>query len=222
MTRTDHENAVCDLLAWVDEQTAMAFRSAARRVVLEDGASIYRQGDPATHLYRILSGAVRLTSVQADGSEAIYTLLVAGDCFGEGSLIDGAPRLHTAQARGTVELERMSCSDLDRLRGAHPIIESALLRLLARHMRMANCLLSESRVTDLKARVAHRLLVIAGRLAPDDGHISVSQSELALMLGFSRQSINQVLSSLRSDGLIATSYSQIRLLQPGALGPLEL
>jgi CRP/FNR family transcriptional regulator len=215
------ENIVCDLLAWVDEDAAKAFRAAVRTVAIGDGTAVYRQGDRATHLYRILSGEVRLTNVQRDGSECLYALLVAGDCFGEGSLIDDTPRLHTAQARGAVRLEVLSHADLARLRRCHPAMEEALMRLLARHMRMANRFLSESRMTDLKVRVAHRLHAIAGRLATDGGYIGVSQSELAMMLGISRQSINQALSRLRTDGLISTSYSRIRLLEPAALGALE-
>ena len=221
MIASADENIVSDLLAWVDEKTADAFRLAARTVSLDHAATIYRQGDRAAHLYRIVAGAVQLTSVQLDGSECLYALLVAGDCFGEGSLIDETPRLHTAQARGPVRLEVLSRSELTRLRQSHPSLDEALIRLFSRHMRMANRFLSESRVTDLKTRVAHRLFAIAGRLASADGYIAVSQSELALMLGISRQSINQALARLRSEGLIATRYSQIRLIEPGALGALE-
>ncbi len=58
---------------------------------------VYRQGDPATALYYILSGTVKVTFNSEIGKEAVIALLGAGDFFGEGCMNGALPRSTTVQ-----------------------------------------------------------------------------------------------------------------------------
>ena len=46
------------------------------------GQTIVLEGDPCSHCFRVLSGAVRLHKGTADGRRQLIDFLVAGDCFG--------------------------------------------------------------------------------------------------------------------------------------------
>ena len=76
-------------------------------------------------------------------------------------------------------------------------------------------------------RLAQRLLVLAHgtRSSRAEGtfrrHISVTQDELARMLGVSRQTINQILQDFKDQGLIALQRGELELLDIDALRALS-
>lgn len=46
------------------------------------GQTIVLEGDPCSHCFRVLTGAVRLYKATLDGRRQLIDFLVAGDCFG--------------------------------------------------------------------------------------------------------------------------------------------
>lgn len=70
-----------------------------------DGEVVFREGDEGRHVYFVLSGAVQ---IRKEGSQFASGLgrCVAGDCFGEMSVVDAHPRSATAFAVGETELAR--------------------------------------------------------------------------------------------------------------------
>ena len=84
---------------------------------------------------------------------------------------------------------------------------SAILRNLALELRRLTTHASELHFLDLPGRLASRLARMAGDVAPDqpgEVHLgrSYTQSELAAMIGGTRQSVNRVMSELVSEGLV--------------------
>ena len=77
----------------------------ARRKHLHDGQLILRQGAPATRMYVIISGHVRVTRSDGVGVEDI-AVLPPGSTVGEMAFVDASPRSAQAVARGeTLVLE---------------------------------------------------------------------------------------------------------------------
>ena len=52
------------------------------------------------------------------------------------------------------------------------------------------------------------------------GEVHLSQSSLATLLGASRQSVNEALSSLRRQKLVETGYRVVRVLDASGLGAI--
>jgi CRP-like cAMP-binding protein len=52
----------------------------ARR--LANGASVYREGDEATHIYEVKTGVLRLTRVLANGRRQVISFALPGDVIG--------------------------------------------------------------------------------------------------------------------------------------------
>jgi len=76
---------------------------AKRKQAFEDGAFIYREGDPADGAYEVLGGAVEL--LRDDGAgPARAGLIQAGQMFGEMGLVGGGPRESSARAVGPVQV----------------------------------------------------------------------------------------------------------------------
>jgi CRP/FNR family cyclic AMP-dependent transcriptional regulator len=67
---------------------------------LDAGDAIHSKHAPSDSLYRVLSGAVRISSVSAQGREAIFNYYGRDEWFGQIGLIDGGPRAHDIRACG--------------------------------------------------------------------------------------------------------------------------
>src|SRR5262245_11178212 len=70
---------------------------------------IYKIGDPAGTAYVMVSGVVRVTTIDEDQQDVIFDQPAVGDFFGFASMLDGAPHQTTA-----VAMEETVCIEVDR------------------------------------------------------------------------------------------------------------
>lgn len=204
-----------DIFQWLSAEAQAAFALACRQRHFSDSRRIYMQSEPGNEMYRIVSGSVRMSVLRHDGREVLYLVLEPGDCFGVSSLLDGAPRSHTTNANGAVELQVLRRDACERLRCLHASFGDALIHLISHHMRLLSQYFVSSILDELPCRVAQRLLQ-AHELSLISGHgirptVRLSQGEIALMVGASRQSVNRVLQKFQDDGLISIEYGRLRV-----------
>jgi CRP-like cAMP-binding protein len=198
----------CLLFNQADTSMLTSIASGLRRRRFRRNEVIFHQGDPGDSLHVVAAGAVKIVLPSAEGDEAIIATLRSGDFFGELALLDGAPRSATATAlepSDTLVLPRQVFVDLlDTLPG----LRDALLEGLARELRRLTGHVEELHFLDLAGRLAMRLTRLAREADPDaEGPIRLAwpytQSDLAAMIGGTRQSVNRLLSELVDEGLIA-------------------
>jgi CRP/FNR family cyclic AMP-dependent transcriptional regulator len=203
-----------DMFCWMDGPSRDAFAKATRRRRVSAGEMIYTQGDDGVEMYRIEHGSVRLSILRRDGREVVLLFLQPGDCFGDSSLVDGEPRPQTARAISDVDLSVLGISAFRELRRDCPDFGDALLRLLATQMRAATAQYADSSLDGLRTRVLSRVILSARSFSAEADcgvrlTLRLSQSELAMMVGASRQHVNKVLKGLEKDGLIGIKYGNI-------------
>jgi CRP-like cAMP-binding protein len=193
------ENATADMLE------SLANRLRRRR--FRRNEVIFHQGDPGDSLHVVASGAVKILLPSTEGEEAIIATLRPGDFFGELALLDGATRSATAAALEPTETLVLPRPVLMDLLGTVPGLGDFLLVGLAKELRRLTSQVEELHFLDLAGRLAMRLTRLAQEAQPDArGQISLSwpytQSDLAAMIGGTRQSVNKLLSQLVDEGLI--------------------
>jgi CRP/FNR family cyclic AMP-dependent transcriptional regulator len=185
------------------------------------GQLIYAQNDPGSDLFKVVSGAVQLSLTRSNGRHFIYCYFGPGDVFGESSLIDGGARPHTAEAKTNVELDVLGAAGLRRLRAAHRDMDDALLRLMTGKMRVLSEEVAGATLDNTTTRVAVKILENAkgiGRTtASPHQKLLLSQSDLASMLGMSRQSVSKVLQRFQQSGAIGLEYGRIQILDMSLL-----
>lgn len=206
-----------DLFQWLPKRAQDAFTLASHRRQLSDGRPIFNQGERGNELYRLVSGCVRMSSLRASGHEAVYLMLGPGDCFGACSLIDGAPRSQSTRAQGDVVLQILRRDAFERLRSDYPVIDEAMIRYMSRHLRLLASNLASSMLDDLPCRLAQRLLDASrsfdgAAVRRTGAALRLSQTEIAQMVGASRQSVNKVLRRFQLAGLVAIEYGSVRVL----------
>lgn len=169
---------------------------------IEAGAAIYREGDPALHLFTIAQGAVKLFKLLGDGRRQIVCFLFKGDLFGLAS--DGG-YAHSAEALGPISLcrfpRRADAGPGDGLPGLEKSLVAALTRnLVEAHDQM----LLLGRKT-AREKVATFLLALARRVEPEsDGTfpLPMSRADIADYLGLTVETVSRQVSRFRQEGLI--------------------
>ena len=188
------------------EDALAAIARHMRRRRFRRNETIMHQGDPGDALHIVSSGAVKIVLPSLEGEEAIIATLRSGDFFGELALLDGAPRSATAvalESTETLTLPREAFLDmLDRDKA----LRESLLAGLAREIRRITGHVQELHFLDLAGRLASRLARLARDAEPDANEVRLdwpyTQSDLAAMIGGTRQSVNKLLSGLVDRGLV--------------------
>jgi CRP/FNR family cyclic AMP-dependent transcriptional regulator len=189
-----------------DELTRIAMTMTRRRFRRDE--VIFHEGDPGDSLHVVVEGRVKITRESAEGEEAIVVILAAGDTFGELVLLDGAPRSATATAMEPSETMTMSrATFVDLVEGGSPF-RTQLLTGIARRIRRLTDQLAEVHFLDLAGRLALQLTRLAEESAPGETtdirlSTTLTQSDLASMVGGTRQRVNQIIGDFVADGLIA-------------------
>jgi len=197
----------CALFAHADEDALQELARALRHRRFRRNEVIFHQGDPGDALHIVASGQVKILLLSAEGEEAIIATLRPGDFFGELALLDGAPRSATAVAIDPAETLVLPRAVFRELLERSEGLRDALLTGLAHELRRLTSQVEELYFLDLAGRLATRLTRLAREAEPEAEHEvrldwPFTQSDLAAMIGGSRQSVNRLLSLLVEDGLV--------------------
>jgi CRP/FNR family transcriptional regulator, cyclic AMP receptor protein len=115
-----------------DERASLA--KIAEEMTLPARFPIFGAGDPATALYLIKDGSVRLTVTSSGGKLIDVATLGSGSHFGEMALIDGAKRSATAETLEPTFMFRFDYAKVTALLDRSPTTAAKLYRSLARFL----------------------------------------------------------------------------------------
>jgi CRP-like cAMP-binding protein len=202
------------------ELTALAKEFTVRR--FQQGELIFFQGDPGQALYLIEVGRVRIYVQDESGQETSVIFYSAGDIFGELAVIDGMPRSASAIA---VEETIVHVLSRERLRAhllASPQLAYNFMQALALRVRYSTLQVGTLTLHDVPSRLARKLLELAqgyGRVTAGGVKIdmTLTQSDLASLIGATRESTNKALGNFKRGGVIRMEQNQITIIDPDAL-----
>ncbi|WP_341304192.1 Crp/Fnr family transcriptional regulator [Pseudomonas sp. TMP25] len=191
-----------------------ALLAAAQIKQLSAGQALFRRGDKPCGLYAVVEGGMRIGAVNTAGKEALLTLIEAPYWFGEISLFDGQPRTHDAFADGASTLLQVPQAVLLALLEQQPQYWRDVALLMSHKLRLAFIALEEMSLRPAAPRLARRLLLMAENYGEGEPRrvIHLPQEQLALMLSISRQTTNQILKDLESQGMLRLNYGEIEIL----------
>jgi CRP-like cAMP-binding protein len=197
--------------------------AAARLRRLTAGQRLFKRGDPPCGLYAVLEGSIRISAVSEQGKEALLSLVEPPHWFGEICLFDGQPRTHDAFGVGQCTLLHIPQTVLLKLLDEQPLYWRQLALLMSHKLRLTFINLEQLSLMPAPARLAHRLLMIAegyGEIDPPRRVLQLPQEQLASMLSLSRQTTNQMLKELQTQGIIGLGYGEIEILDAERLRAL--
>lgn len=197
-----------------------------RKKTVPAGTNMITAEQPGEVVYVILEGTVKILIEQMDGREVILAFLGAGDTVGEMSLVDSSGRsanVMTMERCTLLWMDRASFQDL--LKNSNEFAQN-LVRLLASRLRMANEQIQSLSSLDVAGRLARQILAFADRYGREGEEgtmvpLRLTQSDLAELVGASRERVNQVMVDFRGKGFLTVDSShRIVVHKPGELAKL--
>ena len=202
------------------EQLADLLR-AGKLQTLTPHEVVLRQGDDGDSLVILLEGVVRVSMVTPNGREIILDYAEPGAVVGEIAVLDGEPRTASAISMWQGRLLRLSRRAFEDFMERHPKIAIRLLRELARRLRQTNATIESDRAFTTGPRLARYLKRLADQKVNGAKLTSdLSQSELGMFVGISRENINRQLSAWANDGVIELSQGKIRVIDADYLSQI--
>jgi len=213
--------AGCVLFERVDVEALDACVACLRLRRFRRDETVFHQGDPGDALHVIARGRVKIMLPAPDAGEpAILATLGPGDFFGELALLDGEPHSASVVALEPTETLMLGRTDFERLFDTQPGLQRALVGSLARELRRLTGHVEGLHFLDLRERLALRLGDLAGGL-DEAGEVRIAwaytQSELAGMVGGSRESVNRLLAEFVARGLIRFERDSLVIPDRGRL-----
>jgi len=214
--------ATTDLFGVLDPATLEEAATRTLVRVVEKGQTIFVQDEPGDRMFVLAEGAVKLVVRSAQGEVVELARHWRPATFGEVALLDGGTRSATAEAVERTTLVVVTRDELIHLLRSDPQVVDRVLKALGGLIRRADQQATELVFLDLPGRLARRLLELAETpgddpKGPRPRTRRVTQTELANMVGGSRQSVNIALRSLERRGFIRLVGWSIELLDPAEL-----
>jgi CRP/FNR family cyclic AMP-dependent transcriptional regulator len=175
---------------------------------------LFLKGDAGDALYAVRRGQIRIATGTSSGRRLTLNLLGAGDVFGEVALLDGRPRTADALATEPTDLYMIHRRDFLNFLLKRPSVAIRIIEFLCERIRWMSAQMEERALLPLETRLAHRLVALTEDYGAD---LHVSQEELAIFVGATRESVNRQLQTWRRQGLVELSRNRIRVIHPPRL-----
>ncbi|MEX2462349.1 MAG: Crp/Fnr family transcriptional regulator [Paenibacillaceae bacterium] len=178
------------------------------------GAFLFWEGDLADKLYYIRSGQIHLTKSTAEGKDLILSILQKGDLIGE---IDGSEEtLHSfsALAVEAVDIGVIHKKDLDILLYRHGEFAIQFIKWMGVAHRSTQSKFRDLLLFGKPGALASTLIRMSNTYGEKHGNgihlkLKLTNSELADLIGTSREGVNRILNTLKIEGTISLEKGQI-------------
>ena len=199
----------------------------ARRGITEKAfakvAYICHKGDKLDPWIGVISGLVRLGTVSQKGKSVTLAGMRAGIWFGEGSVLKKEPRQYDLVALRDVRLAMMPSATFFWLFENSAGFNRFLVKQFNERIGQFIALVEFDRSLDATGKVARNIAWLCNPvLVPKaDNHLDITQEEIGLISGVSRQAVNGALQLLEQKKLLRAGHGGITILDLEALSRYE-
>jgi CRP-like cAMP-binding protein len=197
-------------LAELESIKKLVFEKTADRAEM-----VLLEGEPATNLYFVASGAVKVFKTSVEGKEQILSIVRPGESFNDVAIFDGGPNSASARTMGPVLLYGIKRNDMEAILRDHPQIALNVIRVLARRVRDLVSLVEDLSFRHVISRVAKILFEHVGGETGRGPRLT--QQEMAAMAGTAREVVGRSLKALEEEGVIKLDRHRILITDKEAL-----
>lgn len=204
----------------IEERSAIAARASIR--IIDAGETVFSAGAPGDQMVALLSGTIRIGVQSSEGKELLLAMLHSGEVFGELAVLDGGERSADAVAESVCTLAVLHRRDIFSFFERNPSAWPKLVQVLCRRLRSTDEVLAEIALLPLPARLAKTILRVSNDnpWASSEGRTSLSQYDLASMIGGTRESVNRCLHTWQNSGIVQISRGLLTITNSAALAEI--
>lgn len=190
------------------------------------GEAIYLEGDPATRILVVATGAVKTIRPTIDGRETLLDLCGPGDFFGAVPALGEQTYPDSAWAVSGSCLLALSAEDYDAVMERFPSVAMATLKGVSRRLVAAQQAVHLLAGAPLEQRLAAVLLLLADKLGRRwEGAVLIDvplgRDDLASMVGAATESVSRLLSGWRREGMIESGRRWVAVRDVAGLTALR-
>ncbi|MCP3986180.1 MAG: Crp/Fnr family transcriptional regulator [bacterium] len=216
-----HLNEI-DWLRRLSEVDRAQLENRSRAEAFSASETVFRPSTEPRFVYLLQSGRVRIFRASADGAETTFGYVLPGEVFGELAAVTHQERESYAEAVEESVVWKLPVDVFRELLGSQLDVASEVARQVGSRMKDLERRVEGLVFDDARKRLCRILLELAdhfGTLREDGIHIEniFTQTELANLVGCSRQTVNQSLGVLTERGLARIDGRRIILPDPEQL-----
>ena len=171
---------------------------------------IINQGDVANAVYFIYKGLIKIYFINEEGKQ--IPVKTSGEKYfiGDLGVVDGGPVPATVEAIQETSVLILTSEDFRLIMNKYPTFSINILEFWAKKTRDVN----KQRENTFSLHLKDQVLIALKTLAPyfSNNEISLSQEELASIVGATRARVNEVLHELEDKRILSLSHTTIKIL----------
>jgi len=180
------------------------------------GQTIYGAEEPATSLYLIIDGSVKICRTAAYARQVVVDVYQPDEFFGESALLGMLQRTESAVAIEDTKVMTWTTQEIEELATQRPKLGIALLQLLVQRSMDFGSRIESLSVDNIARRLARALVRFSERLGHEDPDGSVQMSPLtheflSQYVGTSREIVTHFMNQFRRQGYLRYSRKGILL-----------
>ncbi|WP_235691911.1 Crp/Fnr family transcriptional regulator [Elioraea tepida] len=202
-------------LPMLDPPLGERLAAAGRRVAIPVGTVLFRPGEACDRWLLVLSGSVRVTRTDRAGRTLLLYRVGPGETciLTTTGLIEGVAYDAEAVAETAVEALAVPGEAFLRLLAEEPRFRRFAFAASARRIASLMALVEELAFDELGARLARRLLALAGT----DGVVSATHERLAEDLATAREVVSRRLKAFKRSGFVRLARGRIAVTDRAGL-----
>jgi CRP/FNR family transcriptional regulator len=187
------------------------------------GEMLIGETDPTRVFYVVITGQVKLYKISAEGKEQTLNLLGPGDPFGmcTAFAIDSFPANAMALEESGILL--IPGPAMEEIAMKEPRLLLNIIRILSERLKESMTLIESLALKEIPERIASFLIhTLQGANGQEVHHLelTVTQRELAKILGATPEALSRALRKMINAGVLAVDGRSIRILDREALGEI--
>jgi len=176
------------------------------------GEYIARASEPSTHWYGLIRGYLQMYVVGPDGAETTLYCLPEGEWGGDGTLLKKELLQYDLRALTPAHICLIPAQTFETLRRSSIEFNHFLCDIMNARMGAFVGMLVASRLLGPEMRVARALLMLADTKRQEAQELAITQHEIALISGLSRQRVNVAISVFNQRGIVRTEARKGHLI----------
>lgn len=208
---------LCD----VPEDVLREIDAEKQQVSYPAGSILYREGESARRAFVMCKGEVRLTRTSADGNGTILKIARSGELLGVGEAVRNIEYVATAEVTEESSIACLGREQLIGLMGRHSIAATRISQFLSwecSNVFVDLCLLRQPSCAAVKlGQFLLRWVETRPHCCEQWISIPYTHSDMAQMLGASRETVTRLLSSFRRGHMLQMKRKRLRVIDLAAL-----
>ncbi len=178
----------------------------------EPGEIVCWQGEPASGLYRIERGSVKLFKLSPKGRELIIRVFEEGDSFNEVPVFDEGLNVVNVAALERTDIWVVDAEVIRKALRENPEMAQSVIHNLTQNLRMLVEKVEELSFYQVTTRLARLISRNLDEEQTDQILVGLTQDQLAARLGTVREVVTRSLRELEKSGAIKVNRKQIEVV----------